>query len=93
MNRDGHVHTALFTDHADRTEVTIGHPVICDEERLFIQVTSRDDRGAEDSWHVSVNNPTDGVVETACRSAFAMPGLELAEQRLSLSPGAYVVLR
>lgn len=93
VDREGHVHTALFTDHADRTEVTIGHPVVCDDERLFIQVTLRDDRGAEDSWRVSVNNPTDAVVETLCRSTFAMPGLELAEQHFSVPPGGYVVLR
>jgi hypothetical protein len=42
---------------------------------------------------VSVNNPTDAAVETVCRSSFAMPGLELAEQRLSVPPGGYVVLR
>jgi hypothetical protein len=93
VDRDGHVYTALFADHADRTEVTIGHPVVCDEDRLFIQVTLRDDRGAKDSWHVSVNNPTDAAVDTVCRSSFAMPGLELAEQRLSVPPGGYVVLR
>jgi len=93
VDRDGHAYTALFTDHADRTEITIGHPVVCDDDRLFIQVTPRDDRGAKDSWHVSVNNPTDSAVETVCRSSFAMPGLELADQRLNVAPGGYVVLR
>ena len=92
VDPDGRVYTGLFTDHADRTEVTIGHPVVCDAESVFIQVTLRDDRGAKESWHVSVNNPTDDVVETVCRSTFAMPGLELAEQSLSLPPGGYAEL-
>lgn len=93
IDREGRVYASLFTDHADRTEVTIGHPVVCDDERLLIQVTARDDRGEKGSWHVSVNNPTDTTVEVVCRSAFAMPGLELAEQNLSLPAGGYAVLR
>jgi len=93
VDREGRAHVGLFTDYADRTEVTVGHPVVCDDRRLFIQVTARDDRQAKNSWHVSINNPTDAVVETACRSAFAMPGLELAEQSLSVPAGGYVVLR
>ena len=35
VDSDGRVYTGLFADHADRTEVTIGHPVVCDDDRAL----------------------------------------------------------
>jgi hypothetical protein len=43
-------------------------------------------------WHVSVNNPLDRVVTVTVKQNFALPGLQMATQRLTLQPGQYTVL-
>jgi hypothetical protein len=93
VDRAGHVHAGLFVDSAEVTEVTIGHPVVCGDARVFVQVTARGDDGKPASWHVSLNNPTDEAIDTTCRSALAVPGLDLGEKDVSVPPGGYVVLR
>ncbi len=89
----GRVWTTLFPDYAEVTEVTIGHPVVCDARELFVQVTLRDDPGGSRAWHVSLNNPTDREIRTTCRAGFDLPGLSLREVSVILPPGGYSALQ
>jgi hypothetical protein len=92
FDRDGRVYATFFPDRADLTEAVIGHPVVCDREELFIQVTRRDDRRGHASWHVSVNNPTDREIRATFRTAIDIPGLDLSPRTMTVPPGAYLIL-
>jgi hypothetical protein len=90
---EGRVYATLFPDLAKTTRVTIGHPVVCDREELFVQVTRRDDRGTASSWHVSVNNPTERVVTAKFRTAMQLEGITLPVEAVTIPAGGYVVLQ
>jgi len=92
FDREGRVYATFFPDHAQVTEAVIGHPVVCDRDELFIQVTRRDDRGGPASWHVSVNNPTDQEIRATFRTAIDIPGLDLSPRTMTVPPGAYLFL-
>ena len=78
---------------AELTHVVAGHPVVAGPEgkELFLQVTKVGQ--APDRWHVSVNNPTDRPITTTLTKTIPLPGLELPETKIALSPGQYVVVR
>lgn len=43
-----------------KTDLFIGHPVVCDKPELFLQVTQT----GEEQWSLEVHNPTDNAVQT-----------------------------
>jgi hypothetical protein len=92
IDREGRVCVPLFPDLAAMTTVVIGHPVICDRSELRVQVTRKDDRGDDSSWHVSLNNPTERELRTSCRVGFDLPGLEPPRQQVTVPSGGYFVL-
>lgn len=92
FDRGGRVWATLFPDLAPATHVEVGHPVVADDDELFVQVTRRDDRGLAESWHVSVNNPTDTDVRARFRSAMDLAGLTLPTQPVTIPAGGTVVL-
>ena len=93
FDRRGRVWATLFPDYAELTEAVVGHPVVCDRGELFIQVTPKDGRGERDSWHVSVNNPTDLEIRAVFRRAMPLAGLEIDERAVVVPAGGYVVLQ
>jgi hypothetical protein len=106
LDDTGAAHVPLFVGRANLTHVVVGHPVLAlsptatGEEiddggcvtSLHIQVTRVNESPA--TWHVAVNNPTahpiDAILVT--NANMALPGLNLRSRRLSLEPGAYMVL-
>jgi len=69
-----------------------GHPIVCDQPELFVEVTARPVSPGELKWHVAVNNPTDTDVTATFRQAMDLPGLAFATQKCTVAPGQYVVL-
>jgi hypothetical protein len=92
LDFEGRACVSLFPDRAARTEIEIGHPVVCDSHELFVQVTRLDDNPPPGTWRVAVNNPTDREIVTTCRANLQAPGLELGETTVTLAPGGYAVL-
>jgi len=93
---DGRAYAPLYVSMAPNTHVMIGHPVVADADGkdLFIQVTRLNDGGDGKSplWHVSVNNPSDKPVTSTLKRAMELPGLDLAEEKMTLKPGECRVL-
>jgi len=89
----GNAYVPLYVDLAEQTHIMAGHPVVAGPEGkdLFIQVTKV--ANEPPTWHVSVNNPTDRPITTTLRKAMDLPGLQFPEGRITLRPGAYVVIR
>ena len=92
LDREGRAYFSIFPDRADRTELVLGHPVVCDRDELFIQVTRLDDLPAPGSWSVTLNNPTEREIVTRCRVAFEVPGLALETREYSIPAGAELAL-
>jgi hypothetical protein len=92
---DGYAYGAVFPDYVDRTHVVIGHPVVCDNADLFVQVTQKNVRlkpKRESAWHVSINNPSDAAITTMCKPAMGLPGFAFAPTQATIPAGGYVVL-
>jgi hypothetical protein len=88
LDAEGRAYATLFAHLAPRTEVVVGHPVVCDRRELFVEVTRLDDEPAPGRWSVTVHNPTERSIETRCSLAFAAPGLAIFEGTLRIEPGA-----
>jgi hypothetical protein len=93
LDGEGKAYVPLYVDHADRTHVVIGHPIIAGPEaaELFIQVTKVGEK--PDRWHISVNNPTDKPIATTLRQSIPLPGLVFPDCKLTVAPGQYAVLQ
>ena len=89
---DGRVYAALFPDQSERTHVLIGHPVVCNEQDLFIEVMPRSGPDGGYVWHVAVNNPTDQEVTATFQVGMDLPGLDFGKQQHAIPSGAHVVL-
>ena len=90
MDSSASVHVPLYTG-LGKHQVIVGHPVtltIAAESgsgsetiapcEVFVQVTHVDSApGATDTWHVSVQNPTDQHVRVALRTDMGLPGFRL----------------
>lgn len=95
VDRRGRVHVSLYPDHAPRTHVVVGHPVVSDAEGLVIEAMPRPGApasGARYAWHVAVNNPTDAPIRATFRRAMALPGLDLEPVTRTIPAGGQVVL-
>jgi hypothetical protein len=93
MDVNGDAYIPLYANWADQTHVLAGHPVAAGPEAnsLFIEVTRVSDDPPR--FHVSVNNPTDQTIATTLRVAMPMPGLDFQQKRITLPPGAYMVVQ
>jgi hypothetical protein len=89
---DDRVYAALYPDQSEKTHVVIGHPVVCDEKDLFIEVMPRSGPEGGYLWHVAVNNPTDEGVRAKFEVGMKLPGLDFAKQQHTIPAGAHVVL-
>lgn len=103
VDSDGQVYIPMAPDLAPVHHYVAGHPVTAAGDGaadLFIQVTQvsggtfmADKKEIQPfRWHVSVNNPLDRAVTVTVKQNFALPGLQMAPQRLTLQPGQYTVL-
>ena len=90
---DGRVYAALYPDQSDITHVLIGHPVVCDNHDLIIEVMPRADAGGNYTWHVAVNNPTDSRITATFQQAMTLRGLNFSTQKHTIRAGGYVVLQ
>ena len=71
---------------ANTNNLFIGHPVICDQPELFIQMTQT----GEDQWSVEVNNPTDAPIRTTLRINASFDPLarkKIAAESVDIRPG------
>ena len=96
LDFDGRAYVPLFVSKSANTHVMIGHPVVADAagKDLFIQVTRINDglEGKPPAWHVSVNNPTAQPITATLKRAMDVPGLDFAQETVTLAPGEYRVL-
>lgn len=95
LDRDGRAYLSLYPDHAPRTHVVVGHPVMCDAEGLVIEATPGPaETGAPSryAWHVAVHNPTDSPIRSTCRAAMDAPGLTLEPATRTVPAGASIIL-
>ena len=87
MDSSASVHVPLYTG-LGKHQVIVGHPVTLTTEsgsgeiiapcEVFAQVTHVDSApGATDTWHVSVQNPTDQHVRVKLRTDMGLPGFRL----------------
>jgi hypothetical protein len=87
--------TALVPLNVSRSEVRVlaGHPIVADRRGrdLFIQVTCLG--WTPSRWHISVNNPTQHIVETTLSQALALPDIAFQRQSVTLAPGELRTLR
>lgn len=91
---DGRVYAALYPDQAATTHVLIGHPIVCDNPDVIIEVIPRSDAAGNFTWHVAVNNPTDSVmVNVTFSQGMSLPGLNFPNQTITLLEGTYQVLQ
>lgn len=89
----GNSYIPVYVDYSDITSFAAGHPVIAEgemSEELFIQVTHVKD--SPDEWHISVNNPTDKVINATIKRVIDLPGMKFKERKISLKPGEYVII-
>ena len=89
---EGRVYGALFPDMSDRTEVIIGHPIVCDNNDLFIEVMPLVDKAGKYTWHIAVNNPTDQSISARFRQAMKRPGPKFPDQQHVIPAGGDMIL-
>jgi len=89
----GRVYTSLYPDQREQTHVMVGHPVVCDQQDLILEVMPRMDKKGNYLWRVAVNNPTDKAVTAVFRQALQAPGLNFAQQQRTVPAGGYVILQ
>ena len=89
---DGRVYASLYPDQVDMTHVRIGHPVVCDQPELILEVMPRTREGGGYHWRVAVNNPTDQAITTDFRKGMDLPGLAFANQEHTVPAGGYMIL-
>jgi len=103
VDSEGQVYIPMAPDLAPAHHYIAGHPVTAEGDGaadLFIQVTQlsggtfmADKKEIQPfRWHVSINNPLDRAVTVTVKQNLALPGLQMAPQRLTLQPGQYTVL-
>ena len=90
---DGRVYAALYPDYADETHVVVGHPVVCDQSDLFLEVMPRSGPDGIYIWHVAVNNPTDDDVTAEFRQSLDLPGLAFETQVHTVPAGGHLVMQ
>lgn len=94
IDMDGAAHVPLYTGRGD-AHVTAGHPVIALDRagkplhEVFVQLTHIDVDNVTlvNSWHVSVNNPTQRDLEVQLRSSFGLPDLQLSDKLFTVRAG------
>jgi hypothetical protein len=84
-------HLAVYPSGVKNTHLIVGHPVVCDNPALLIEVSKLSDQPA--SWHVAVNNPTDASIKTVLKAGFVLPGLDWKDTPVEVPAGGYVVVR
>ena len=90
FDMEGYVHAALYPDQVPETHVVIGHPIVCDNAELVLEVMPRSGKdGSKYEWHVAVNNPTDKPVTATFRQAMDLPGLDFAPRERTIPAGGY----
>jgi len=92
VDMEGYVHAALYPDQVPETHVMIGHPVVCNQPELFLEVMPRTNPGGGFQWNVAVNNPTDVPVRATFRRGMELPGLDFEPQEHTIPAGGYVKL-
>ncbi len=90
---DGRVYAALFPDQVPLTHVVVGHPIVCDEPDLVLEVMPRADALGNYTWHVAVNNPADNEITATLQQAMTLRGLNFATQQHTIPAGGYLVLQ
>ena len=93
---DGRAYAAIFPDTAPETQMVIGHPVVCDQQELFLEAIPRPAKKGDSKsylWHIAVNNPTDQPITTVLKQAIDVPGLDLPETKITVPAGEYVVIQ
>jgi len=86
----GRVLATLYHCLAERTEAIIGHPVICNDKDLIIQVTQKPKRGGGYAYYVAVNNPTDEAITAVLRKNMPLPDFDFGDRKITIGPGGYV---
>ena len=72
------------------TEAVIGHPVVCDNKDLILQVTQRPLRDGGYAYYVAVNNPTDKTITAVLRKNMPLQDFDFDRTRVQVAPGGYV---
>jgi len=90
---DSRVYAALFPDQVPLTHVVIGHPIVCDDPGLMLEVIPRADALGNYTWHVAANNPTDNPITATFQQAMTLRGLSFATQQHMIPAGGYLVLQ
>ncbi len=69
-------------------DLFVGHPVVCDNPELSIQVT----RTGDDAWRVEMHNPTDKVIKTkrAANPFFEPLAAKKVDAEIEIAPGSSV---
>ena len=83
VDATSNAHVPLFTGRG-AAHVIAGHPVAALHAQegtpaceVFVQLTHVDSvPGVRDTWHVSVNNPTESEVTIRLASSFGLPGMQ-----------------
>ncbi len=89
---DGRVYAALYPDQHELTHVRVGHPVVCDQDELLLEVLPRTGPNGRWRWRVAVNNPTDRPIKATFRQGIEVRDLTFKTQRRTIPAGGYVVL-
>jgi hypothetical protein len=82
---------AVYPDNVPTSHSIVGHPVQCDHPELIIEFCQLNSRPTE--YHLAVNNPTDAPITTTLKKCMDLAGFEFADKRITIAPGAYVVIR
>ena len=95
VDNGGRVYAPLYVSR-DKVHTILGHPIVANDggKDLKIQVTALESPadGKNGSWHISLNNPTDKVIETTVTKRIDLPGLKFTTQKVTLQPGEYRIL-
>eukprot|EP01048_Picozoa_sp_COSAG05_P009114 COSAG05_NODE_728_length_7700_cov_14.555979_3_plen_649_part_00 len=97
VDASGHAHVPLYTGRG-AAHIIAGHPVIAVDESgkplysIFVQVTHVDVDNATltNTWHLSVNNPTEQDVVVRLHSSFGLPDLQLSKQKFTVRAGELI---
>ncbi|MCG2658886.1 MAG: hypothetical protein L6437_01390, partial [Kiritimatiellae bacterium] len=76
----------LDPEYADVTHVSVGHPVVAGDPCVFVNFVQLTED--PNTYHVSINNPTDEPLTVKIRRAMDLPGFEFAERVVKLAPGS-----
>jgi hypothetical protein len=82
---------AVYPDNVPMSHSIVGHPVQCDHPELIIEFCQLGSRPME--YRLAVNNPTDAPINATLKKCMDLPGFAFADKKITVAPGAYVVIR